>query len=152
MPERSKETKDGQTHRRLQLAAEAEEFLNRKGASLSGEEARRVTELDFRWLIDTARARLVPVVVITYPQVMGSWFLDANRGIEAAASATGTPVVSGAEAVDRIVHRYRSRGLRPPNLMDRSIHPAEPVYRAIGDMVFEAIERDRLLPERSGDL
>ena len=86
VPKRSKETKDGQTHRRLQLAAEAEEFLNWKGASLSGEEARRATELDFRWLIDTARASLVPVVVITYPQVMGSWFLLPERSREGARS------------------------------------------------------------------
>jgi hypothetical protein len=135
------------TKMRRSILGEEDVFDHRQGDHLSSEEMQRVTELDFGWIIGRAKARGIPVIVVAYP-LPGGWFKDANVGIRAAAAAHGVPVVEAAASVDRLRKRYAARRRRAATrfLFDRSVHPRQPLYDAIGEDILRVADENGYLP------
>ena len=130
-------------HRRS-LFGEETVFQNRKGDHLAPEEQARVTELDVRWMIEQARARGIPFVAMLYPFPMPP-FTPANKGIRAAADANAAVTIDTREAAERIKAPYEARGEKPPGLYDRTLHPNQRFYDAIGDLVLEKLDENGYL-------
>lgn len=99
-----------------------------------------VTEADIRWLGERARARGVPMAVITYP-LPGGQFLATNVGIRQAAEALAIPVVDTGEALKRLNTRAEQAGEPLPKAYDSSVHPTQVFYDEIGALVLETLDR-----------
>lgn len=113
-------------------------------AMLTPEEVVRVTALDVRWLAETARARGIPMVVITYPiNLFG--FVPTNEGIERGAKEAGIPVVSSLEALQRVMARGGVQSAS--ELFDPSVHPNQLLYDEVGALVLDELDRQGWLPQ-----
>jgi hypothetical protein len=123
---------------RRSIMGEVDVFDHRKADHLPPEEMSRVTELDVRWIVERAREQGVPVILVTYP-LPGGWFLEANRGIWAAAAALGVPLVDSAASLQRLKRAYERRGEKytPRTFFDESVHPRQALYDAVGDDVLK---------------
>lgn len=127
------------TDHRRNLFGEEIVFHNEKADHLPPKEQARVTELDVRWMIEQTQARGIPFVGITYP-FPAPLFTAANDGIRAATDAYGALRVDSKDAGARIVEAYKARGEKPPQLYDRTLHPNQTFYDAIGDYVLEKLD------------
>lgn len=138
----SAEKKDGDRvwgdHRRNLFGEEAV-FQNVQGDHLPPEEQSRVTELDLRWMMEQAQRRGIPLVVISYP-FPAPMFEAANAGIAKAAADYDIARVDTRELQDRLMAEAASRGEKPPELYDYTLHPAQPFYDAIGDLVLQKLD------------
>jgi hypothetical protein len=110
---------------------------------LTPEEVVRVTALDVRWLAQTARARGIPMVVVTYP-ISYAGFVPVNEGIERGAAEAGIPVVHSSEAGGRLVAREGPEV--QAKLLDKSIHPTQILYDEVGAMILEVFDERGWLP------
>ena len=120
-----------------------EEFFNVSGEHLSPEEQERVTALDITRIAVLAREAGVQFLAITYPQP-DDWWQAPSRGVRGAAADAGFPVVSGHEALLRL--REERSAVRA---FDASVHPSQVLYDEIGDLVYETLVSERLLPPES---
>lgn len=110
---------------------------------LAPEEVVRVTALDVAWLAKTARARGIPMVVVTYP-IPYAGFVPVNEGIERGATEAGIPVVHSSDAVKRLVAREGQE--IAPKLVDPSIHPTQILYDEVGALILELLDERGWLP------
>lgn len=134
-------------HRR-DLMGKTEVFDNVRSDKLPPEQMRRVTELDVRLIAEELRARGTPLIVVSYPLESG-WFSDANYGIRAAVAATGVDLVESEAVLQGLKEDFLRRGIPfdRRTFLDRSVHPTQLLYAAIGDRILELARERGFLPE-----
>lgn len=120
-------------------------YVNRTGASLEGKELVAATRDDLVWIVEYARAKDVPVILIAYG-LPGGPYGNATFGIRAAAEETGAPLVEASAAAFDLVSDRRSSGEEVPELYDDTVHPTQPLYEAVGDLVLKTAQEFELLP------
>lgn len=118
-----------------------------RSTKLEPDEVVRVTALDVRWLAETARARGIPMVVVTYP-IPYAGFVPVNEGIERGATEAGIPVVHSSDAVQRLIAR-EGKDIAP-TLIDPSVHPTQVLHDEVGAMILEVLDERGWLPAPDG--
>jgi hypothetical protein len=110
-----------------------EEIVTEHGEKLPVEEVARVTQADFQAMMQTARARNVPMYFITYP-LAGGYYAPVNKAVRDISTGSGVPFVDTTQAV------AAARKEDPKaTLFDAWVHPMPIVYRHVAEQVYDLL-------------
>lgn len=144
-PESEPSDEPGRATFERSLGDTSDQFVNTGGASLAGDALVAATRDDLVWVVENARGRGVPVVLIAYG-LPGGPYGNATFGIRAAAKQTGAPLVEASAAAFDLVSRVEAGGGERPKLYDDTVHPTQALYEAVGDRVLGVVDAQALLP------
>ena len=110
-----------------------EEIVTEHGRELPVDEVGRVTDADFRAMMELARARKIPMYFITYP-LAGGYYAPVNNAVRTVSGDFGVPFVNSSEAA-AAAHEEDPKAV----LFDTWVHPMPIVYRQIAEQVYRLL-------------
>lgn len=120
-------------HRHVRFGGLEEDLYARPGANLSAERLEKMTRDDLTAMMQMARARHIPMYLITYPIWLGK-FLTVNTAIQDVSKQFGVPFIDSANA--RAAAREQGPGDR---LFDSSVHPTPWLYWFVAEEAYRVL-------------